>query len=395
MNQNFKTMNYATQHHIGSYQHTRTEKTTAATPTVGRVRKLATKTKGRKPSAKRQAEIRADSNATNGLLKCTFLPKLKTAQSVQSCQKTERDFYKSLSRLAEHYGIEPMQTQDFEFPYNITLSMWDMETKLKRTNINWDGFKLIQNSGKTYFVSEERYNTGTTLYYIPIKPLFKMLKDPKRKKTAQLLLSVCSYLYHIVLIPYYRQEESYLYWLYETMNDWVEQDEETEETETNKRELRKAEYIGDKIEQKLFNRINLKIFEQRLNRFKSVDTFDKECWQVACNAFALCTEYPNATIFRNATLPEKDLYNDDYENEIIGMEKYISFIADTKGWLYENLSDTINNEFNEYGAMEEPTISKRFDGSEIPTANLDFENRLFGLLNDLSGILYKYKTIEK
>ncbi|MGJ1315109.1 hypothetical protein, partial [Sphingobacterium multivorum] len=336
-----------------------------------------------------------DSNVANAILKCTFLPKLKTAQSVQACQKTERDFYKSLSRLAEHYSIEPMQTQDFEFPYNITLSMWDMETKLKRTNINWDGFKLIQNSGKTYFVSEERYNTGTTLYYIPIKPLFKMLKDPKRKKTAQLLLSVCSYLYHIVLIPYYRQEESYLYWLYETMNDWVEQDEETEETETNKRELRKAEYIGDKIEQKLFNRINLKIFEQRLNRFKSVDTFDKECWQVACNAFALCTEYPNATIFRNATLPEKDLYNDDYENEIIGMEKYISFIADTKGWLYENLSDTINNEFNEYGAMEEPTISKRFDGSEIPTTDLDFENRLFDLLNDLSGLLYEYKTIEK
>ncbi|MGK4879532.1 hypothetical protein [Elizabethkingia anophelis] len=388
-------MNYATQYHIGNNQHTRTETTTAVTPTVGRVRQLDAKTKGRQPSAERQTEIRTDSNVANAILKCTFLPKLKTAQSVQACQKTERDFYKSLSRLAEHYSIEPMQTQDFEFPYNITLSMWDMETKLKRTNINWDGFKLIQNSGKTYFVSEERYNTGTTLYYIPIKPLFKMLKDPKRKKTAQLLLSVCSYLYHIVLIPYYRQEESYLYWLYETMNDWVEQDEETEETETNKRELRKAEYIGDKIEQKLFNRINLKIFEQRLNRFKSVDTFDKECWQVACNAFALCTEYPNATIFRNATLPEKDLYNDDYENEIIGMEKYISFIADTKGWLYENLSDTINNEFNEYGAMEEPTISKRFDGSEIPTTDLDFQNRLFDLLNDLSGLLYEYKTIEK
>ena len=194
-------MNYAQTYHIGNNQHTRTEQAKAVAPTIRRVRKLATKTKGRKPSAKRQAEIRADSNATNGLLKCTFLPKLKTAQSVQSCQKTERDFYKSLSRLAEHYSIEPMQTQDFEFPYNITLSMWDMETKLKRTNINWDGFKLIQNSGKTYFVSEERYNTGTTLYYIPIKPLFKMLKDPKRKKTAQLLLSVCSYLYHIVLIP--------------------------------------------------------------------------------------------------------------------------------------------------------------------------------------------------
>ncbi len=387
-------MNYATQHYIGNNQHTRTETTTAIAPTVGRVCQLDAKTKGCKPSAERQAEIRTDSNATNGILKCTFLPKLKTAKSVQACQKTERDFHKSLSKLAEHHSIEPMQTQDFEFPYNIVLSMWDMETKVKRTNINWEGFKLIQDSKKTYFTSEERYNTGTTLYYIPVVPLFQILKDQKRKKTAQLLLSVCSYLYHIAQIPYYRQEESYLYWLYEMMNDWVEQDEETAETETNKRELRNAEYIGDKVEQKLFNLINLKVFEKRLNRFKSVDTFDSECWKIARNAFALYTEYPSENIFRNATLPEKGPYDND-ENEIIGMEKYISFIADTKGWLYESLSDTINNEFNEYGAMEEPTISKQFDGSEIPTANLDFENRLFDLLNDLSGLLYEYKTIEK
>ena len=221
-------MNYATQHHIGNYQHTRTETTTAIAPTVGRVRQLATKTKGRKPSAERQAEIRTNSNATNGILKCTFLPKLKTAQSVQACQKTERDFYKSLSRLAEHYSIEPMQTQDFEFPYNVVLSMWDMETKVKRTNINWDSFKLVQNSKKTFFVSKERYNVGTTLYYIPIMPLFQMLNDPKRKKTAQLLILVCSYLYHIADVPYYRQEDSYLYWLYEMQKDWIEQDDETD-----------------------------------------------------------------------------------------------------------------------------------------------------------------------
>ena len=380
-------MNYATQYPIGNYEHTRTENTTATAPTIGRVRTMDAKSQRHKRSTERQAEICTDSYATNAFLKCTFLPKLKTAQSVQACQKTERDFYKSLSRLAEHYSIEPMQTQDFEFPYNVVLSMWDMETKVKRTNINWDSFKLVQDSKKTFFVSEERYNVGTTLYYIPIAPLFKMLKDPKRKKTAQLLVSVCSYLYHIADVPYYRQEDSYLYWLYETHKDWVEQDEETDETETYRSELRNAEYIGDRIEQKLFNRSNLKIFEQRLNRFKSLDTFDRECWQVACNAFALCTEYPKATFFRNAPLPEEDPYDDDYETEAIGMEKYISFIADTKGWLYESLSESINNEFNEYGKMEEPTICKAFDGSKITQGNLDFENRLFELLDDLSYLL--------
>lgn len=96
-------MNYATQHHIGHYQPTRTEKTTAIAPTIGRVCKVVTKTKGCKPGTERQAEIRTHSNATNGIIKCTFLPKLKQIQSVQACKetaKTERDFYKSLSKLA-------------------------------------------------------------------------------------------------------------------------------------------------------------------------------------------------------------------------------------------------------------------------------------------------------
>ena len=73
------------------------------------------------------------------------------------------------------------------------------------------------------------------------------------------------------------------------------------------------------------------------------------------------------------------------------MEKYISFIAKTKGWLYESLADCINNEFNEYGEVEEPTLYKRFDGNNITATNLDFENRLFTLLRGLSGLLNEYK----
>jgi len=388
-------MNYATQQNIGNNPYTRTAKATEVAPTVGRVRTMDAKTKRRRPSTKRQTEIRTDSNATNGFLKCSFLPKLKTAQSVQACKKSERDFYQSLSKLAEHYSIEPMPTQqDYGYPYNMVLAMWDMDTKMKRSLRNWDGFKLILDSKKTFLTSEERYDTGTTLFYIPIVPLFEMLHDKQRKHTAHLLTSVCSYLYHIARIPYYRQEDSYLYWLYETHKDWIDNDDETEETESYKNELRKAETIGDKIEQKLYNRINLTVFEQRLSRFKSRDTFDHECWNVACNAFALYTEYPTASIFRNAPMPEQDPYTDDCENEVIGMEKYISFIADTKGWLYESVKDSINNEFNECGVLEEPTISKAFDGKKISVGNLDFENRMFELLDDLSYLLNNYKTTE-
>jgi hypothetical protein len=351
-----------------------------------------------KRGTERQTEILTNSNATNGFLKCAFLPKLKTVQSVQACKKTakmERDFYKSLSQLAEHYDIEPLQTKDYGYPYNMALAIWDAENKLKQNNVNWDNLRLVQDSKKIFFTSEERYSIGTTLYYIPIVPLFQMLNDPKRKKTAQLLVSVCSYLYHIANIPYYRQENSYLYWMYEMMNDWMEQDDYTEEADSYIAEIVKAEWIGERIEQKLFNRINLQVFKQRLNTCKSRDTFDQKCQKMASNAFTLYAQYPHESIFRNAPRPEEDPYNDENDSETVGMEKYISFIADTRGWLYESLADSINNEFNEYGAMEEPTICKSFDGSNITQTNLDFENHLFALLDELCALLYDYKTTRK
>ncbi|MCP1994413.1 hypothetical protein [Flavobacterium sp. HSC-61S13] len=390
-------MNYAQTYHIGDNQTARTKTTKAVVPTVERVRQLDAKTKGRKRNSKRQTEISTNENVANGFLKNSFLPKLKETKTVQACKKTakmENDFYKSLSQLAEHYKIELMQTNQFEYPYNMALAIWDIEKKLKQRVLNWEEIRLVQDSKKTYFISEEKYNTGTTLYYIPIEPLYQMLHDPKRKRNAQLLISVCSYLYHIADIPYFRQEESYLFWMYEMHKDWVEQDDETEETEVYKREFIKVELIGDSIEKKLFNRVNLQVFEQRLNAFKSRDTFDHDCWQMACNAFALYTEYPHASIFQNAPINE-DPESEEEENEIIGMEKYISFIAHTKGWLYESIADSINNEFNEYGVMQEPTIRKRFDGKDVNNTNLDFENRLFALLNDICNLLYNYETTRK
>jgi hypothetical protein len=390
-------MNHAQTYHIGNNQIIRTKRSKAVTPTAGRVRSLDAKTQRCERSSERQTQISTCGNVANGFLKASFLPKLQEPKTVQACQKTaktEKDFYKSLSELAEHYKIEPLPTNQLEYPYNMALAIWDIEQKLKERVLNWQEIRLVQDSKKTYFISEEKYNTGTTLYYIPIEPLYQMLHDPKRKKNAQLLVSVCSYLYHIANIPYFRQEDTYLYWMYEMHKDWLEQDDETDETEIYKLEFSKVELIGDCIEKKLYNCINLQVFEQRLISFKSCDTFDKDCWRTASNAFALYTEYPHTSIFQNAPI-KNDTESEAEEDEVIGMEKYISFISHTKGWLYESITDSINNEFNEFGSMEEPTIYKCFDGKDITNTSLDFENRLFDLLDDMCSLLYNYKTTRK
>lgn len=384
-------MTNAATYHIGYHTHTQTTKTKAVTQTAKRVYKLDAKNKGCSRNTKGQTAVGADSYAANGFLRTTFLPKLEETETVQNARqsaKTERDFYQSLSQLAEHYSIQPMQTQSYGYPYNIALALWNIEELLKKKVRDWQESKLIADGKKIFLTSEERYSTGSMLYYIPVVPLYRMLQDPKRKHAAQLLLSVCSYLYRIAGVPYYRQEGSFLYWQYEMLTEWVLSDDDTGET-TCLNEIEQAEWIGDHMEQKICNRNNLMVFKKRLMQFESRDALDHDCRQLACEAYALYERYPNETIFRNAysdATTGEQCDEDEMEN-IIMMDKYISFCADGKGWLHENLMQCVNTELQEYGQTQEPVIIKRFDGADITNNNLDYEHRLFDLMDELVYIL--------
>ncbi|MCX2681004.1 hypothetical protein OOZ15_13705 [Galbibacter sp. EGI 63066] len=387
-------MNHAETYPIGNYQRSQKAKRKATVPTARQVCRLDATDKRCAGDTKGQTKIRAAFPTADGFLKTTFLPKWKEQQTAEALERpatVERDFYKSLSRLAKHYDVQPMPTRKFNHPYNIALALWDMETKLGRTVKNWGSIRVVQENDRTFIVSQERYDTGAKLYYIPIAPLYRMLKDPGRKHTARLLLSVCSYLYHIADIPYYRQEGSYLYRTYEMLWEWVMQDEDTEETKRYKSELHQAEWIGDHVEQKIFNRTNLTVFKDRMDSFKIRDEFDHECRMLAHKTFDLYSRYPNESVFGNDKRYDENS-EDDYDNEIVYMEKYISFFADSEGWLCESLSECVNNEFNECGEVEEPTLTKRFDGSKVTGNDLDFENRLFTVLEEICYLLCNYKT---
>lgn len=72
------------------------------------------------------------------------------------------------------------------------------------------------------------------------------------------------------------------------------------------------------------------------------------------------------------------------------MDKYVSFCAEAKGLLFQTLFDSVNNELQEYGLMQEPVIEKRFDGAIVTCDTLDFENRLFSIIEELIYILNSF-----
>lgn len=392
-------MNNAKTDHVGNNKSSRKGKRNQPAPQDCGVRHLDAKGEGCAGNFQGQKEIRTDSHVANGLLNCTFLPKFRQTEMNQvneTSAKLESDFFQSLRGLAEHYKIEPfVQSDEFRFPYNINLAISDIKQKLKKNVLNWNTISFKKENDKFYLVSQERYDTGATLFYIPVIPLFRMLSDKMRKKTAHLLLSVFSYLYHIADIPYYRQEGSYLYYEYEMLKDWIMDDpyQDDEEDEDHRlSEIDIAEWVGDKIEQKIYNRENLAFFDQRIARFDPKDDFDANCLMLARKTLAIYREYPHAGIFRNASsmLDDEGEY---LEDQIIPMEKYISFYADNKGWLAGTIFESVNNQFQEYSETQEPVITKCFDGHEISSNDLVFENRLFDLLHDITDLIYDYRKL--
>jgi hypothetical protein len=335
---------------------------------------------------KEQEQFRSIGTTADGFLRQPFLPLFEQGKNLPDQLLTEKDFFDSIAILTRLYGFEPIDIANKSYPYNILLLHADIQKQFRKSQQGIE-LKIVQDdNGTVKLATNHTYNTDNTLYYIPVLPLYRFLQNKKHKQTAEILLSVFAYLYHIAGIPYYRENHSYLFYQYECMEEWLIDDLENEESEEGNSiisEFNRAIYYGDVMLRKIFNPYHLNCFQKRVDNYKSNTTLEKDCLNVAKKALELLQEYPNDTIFRNTS-------NQEFESDdgVIKAEQYISFIADSDGVLYDNIARIINDEFNECSEIEEPTVLQIYDTqNELSNKALDFEYRLFPLLNDLCTLL--------
>ena len=337
-------------------------------------------------SKKEPKQLRSARTPADGFLKHCFLPLFEKGKKLPEQFEAEKDFFDSLDVLSRLYGFQTVDVTNKSYPYNILLVHADIQKQFHKSGQDIELKILIDNDGIVKLTTKHCYNTGNTLYYIPVLPLYRLLQNRKQKQTAELLLSVFTYLYHIAGIPYYREDSSCLFYHYECMEEWIIDELEDEDYKGGNSmvaELNTASYYGDVMHRKMYNPYHLNIFEKRIENYNPNTVFEKDCLSVAKKAFLLFQQYPGCTIFENTS-------NQEFENDqgIIRAEQYISFVADTDGLLYENIARVINDEFNECSEIEEPTLLQIYDSqNELTHKALDFEYRLFPLLNDLCTLL--------
>lgn len=337
-------------------------------------------------SKKKQTAQRTRRNAADGFLTHRFLPLYAPAEDTPDQKRAGQGCMKSLSALAGAYGCELMNVQDKPYPYNILLTHWDMGRQLmdkSRATISI----MEDENGTINAVTIDTYEMNQTLNYIPVLPLYKLLRNKMRKRAGELLLSVFAYLYHEAGIPYYRDSCTPMDYNYEMLYEWYAQERESyEETDFNTMlsDFRAVVHYGDVMLRKIYNRYHLKQFNARVHRFAPRDDFDRDCMHIARAALQLHERYPEQSVFRHIAPIEDD---EAYDGGVIRAEEWTSFVADTRGWLYEQLEQTVNNQFQECGYVEEPKLVTIFDKPNTAIETLDFEHALFELIGDLCTLL--------
>jgi hypothetical protein len=332
----------------------------------------------------------------NGFLTYQFLPLYQQGQELPEQTTAEPQLFASLRKLSDSYAINPMDTNDKPYPYNVLLAHWDVQRRLGALNHDIDLFIIKDSDCDFKFATKETLDTEMHLYYIPLLPLHRLKESRRDKRSAELLLSVCAYLYHGAGIPHYRDEDSYLHYHYEMLAEDLDpawNGMGAEDNALNRSALSSASHFGDVMQRRMLNPIHLERFGERVNACKPVSQFQKACLKVANDALKLWQEYPGAHLFKNVEDTFQDMdsgEDDDYYNDqcnCIALYEYVHFVAEISGGIYHSICEMVNCEFNEKPYMQEPAVITRFDDNLIGAKNLDYERRLFTLINDLTEIL--------
>lgn len=383
-------MSYAETYCAGYDTATQKRKAKGVAQPVGRLRGLDETHKRRKRNTKRQTAVCSGGNVTDVILKTVFKPRLQEYGFMQQQDSAvvEQDFYGALSDLSERLNIDCSKPDPgLPYPYNIAKSLTELQRLLKSTGDEWRNVRLVEHEGRLFFANQEFYGTGGTLIYIPVIPLYRLLRMPGHKKVAELLLSVFAYLYQSADIPYYRDQSTYLYWQYESAEEMLlNEEEEIEQVFLD--EIKASRVIGDIMKRKIGSAENLKRFGERVKRFKARDYFERICFDIATEFYGLFEQYPGMPFTRRTGI---NRYWDDEEPGIM-MEQYISFIPSLEADLTEYILDGINCDLQEHSAVQEPMRYIPFDNREIAGNDLEFESVLLLQTVKLIELLL---TIEK
>ncbi|MFA6248721.1 MAG: hypothetical protein WC615_17395 [Mucilaginibacter sp.] len=302
----------------------------------------------------------------------------------------ETAYLKSSENLMDYYGIQTIDVSPFAYPYNILLSQWDVSRKL-RLKSRYRELQLHETEEQNVELSiKETINTGSTLYYIPLAPLYKALQD-EENECAKLLLGVCVYLHRKAGVCHYRDSESYVCYLYDIMDYWIEDDKDSMDEgdyEEQRATLDEMFHIGDKMTSILADENHLLRLRSIIDGYTPFSRYEHLCIKLANQTLAVWNEYPQANLYQHIVPIDEDDEDNYYGNGKIQVTDYISFIGETSSNVYDTMMNMTNDDFNERSGVQdfEATVSFNEPCGKYKDG-LDYEEQVIAIIDELCNLI--------
>jgi hypothetical protein len=321
----------------------------------------------------------------NGFLKHRFRP---FWQYSGNRERAEREFLSSLAILCKHYNLEIPNCVDDGFPQNIYQAQQTVSQQLREIDDKLLCIIAKDEKHIATLATIKRFDTNMTLYYIPVRPLWRWMQREQHHELVALIISMFGYLEQVIKVPYYTEQDSYLASQYETLDQWVNDDQDEEPYRQKQLdELYLMKNSGLKIYAQIIDPQRLATFESVVEGFAPLESWQSDWKSVAHGFLRLYKQYPKRSVFDHI---HSDLLYPQDEDRIYA-DQYISFYWSGNDCFQDCLFDMIDNHFQEIAFMDEPAHVNLFDCPPTNTTpDFDFETRLFDLINELSRLLNKY-----
>lgn len=317
-------------------------------------------------------------------------------------EKVQSEFFTSMFNLCKLYKLDIPSFQELGYPLNM-ISAFEWASKIFVDNKSRIKLAIIQDDEHLATVTTfKSFEVGNTLYYIPVQPLDCLIRDKNKQASANLILSIFSYLYKVNGVSYYTDESSYLYNVYDRLQNYIEEDwdYEKENCPSEEKDDQNEEWFDHVIEhfnsiyrrgRELLNIINQKVhlseFKRRLKTYKAKTKAEKALKETAKLALNLYDLFPNRSVMDRID-PELFPEEDDYDYRKVNVHNYLSFFWSYNDCIFDELWEWINGELQEACLMDEPYGHQFFNTpQDAERLDLEFETKFFGLLDSLADTL--------
>jgi hypothetical protein len=294
-----------------------------------------------------------------------------------------------VDHLARLYQLEVPEVTDLPYPLNIHAAFVPLKQQLERAQPALSLAIVQTNEGITTLATAKEVDLQGCLYYIPLLPIFRLLRRKKARQVAPILLGIAACIRQKMAIPSYSDWGSYMANVHGILEQWVDDmDGEREEKEAAEyyREFRRAEKVGYYMQRKLRQPVRITKMAAQFETFVPAGLWETRLQELAVYFLQLDRAFPNRCLFEE--IPTGFLDEEARDEDRVSKEQYFSLVYDHYSWLGEEVNDYVETSLQECPVIDAPVTVQYFDAPQpVERHDPTYEVTCLRLLNEFACLL--------